>query len=625
MAKVLGEWIEGSYLPGSTGPQGITGVSGGIGLQGATGGQGITGYSGLDGLMGVTGYGETGVQGLTGFKGVRGDNGGIVGLTGIQGETGPSGGEKGEIGSTGIQGETGFQGETGVGQPGDAGVAGATGIQGATGLQGETGVKGSTGLRGITGPVGLIGFTGVGPQGDQGLKGATGVIGVTGAQGIDGLQGVIGLQGVTGVTGIKGATGVQGDTGIQGSQNYTANTAQTLYTERTIELSGVVTGSASFDGSSNVEIKTTPKGGILYIGNKTINGSSWSSGTCWFKVATKTMTTINSESHLVLQVSHRNTTTLAKQYGTLKISFRTKGNLTDSDFVSYASAYWVNGTSSINTIRYALGKTTSAGTATIDVWISSDNKWETIDYTVVDEGTASGISWDVWTVYSYQTTVNDSKIVYTRPTSSSYIESTILPLSSNVPRGSYIPVGSGYWFCAAYCEFISTSNKEINLSIYGSDRVPYTLSARNLTYLLKLVSDWTYSTTLQHTASDLAFIYKTSDTQSNEIELVTYSNSSTKGAVALWVRVDSSMEGRSFTVLEEGTKTTREGIFSLYPNTVFGSNEYGSPTGISGMTIGVTQNPTEYTAINADKVDGYHIYAGVSGPSSSTATISFVF
>jgi hypothetical protein len=89
--------------------------------------------------------------------------------------------------------------------------------------------------------------------------------------------------------------------------------------------------------------------------------------------------------------------------------------------------------------------------------------------------------------------------------------------------------------------------------------------------------------------------------------------------------IDGSMEGRSFTVLEEGTKTTREGIFSLYPNTVFGSSSYGSPTGTSGMVMGTTQNPTEYTAINADKVDGYHIYAGVSGPASGANSISFVF
>jgi hypothetical protein len=153
---------------GERGPQGSTGVQG---IQGVTGPTGATGVQGIQGVTGPTG--ATGVQGIQGVTGPTGATG-VQGITGPTGATGPQGitGPTGATGPTGIQGPSGLRGSTGP-----IGITGPTGATGPTGIQGPTGATGPTGPIGITGPTGATGPTGItGPTGATGPAGPNNVI-----------------------------------------------------------------------------------------------------------------------------------------------------------------------------------------------------------------------------------------------------------------------------------------------------------------------------------------------------------------------------------------------------------------------------------------------------------------
>jgi hypothetical protein len=169
-------------------------------MQGSTGTQGIQGLTGLDGIQGP--QGETGLDGIQGPQGDQGPQGetGVDGIQGPQGDQGP----QGETGIDGIQGPQGDQGSQG-----ETGVDGIQGPQGDQGPQGETGVDGIQGPQGDQGPQGETGVDGIqGPQGDQGFQGETGIDGIQGPQGDTGL----GVQGYQGETGLQGVTGPEAPT-----------------------------------------------------------------------------------------------------------------------------------------------------------------------------------------------------------------------------------------------------------------------------------------------------------------------------------------------------------------------------------------------------------------------------
>jgi hypothetical protein len=118
-------------VTGTTGPQGLPGVTGTTGPQGSQGAPGVTGPTGPTGPQGNPGV--AGSTGPTGPKGITGD-------TGPQGPTGPTG-PTGQTGFTGSQGDRGQTGPVGATGPDNAnpGPTGPTGERGPTGESGGGG------------------------------------------------------------------------------------------------------------------------------------------------------------------------------------------------------------------------------------------------------------------------------------------------------------------------------------------------------------------------------------------------------------------------------------------------------------------------------------------------------
>jgi len=213
--------------------------------------------------------GETGPRGYPGGKGQAGTRGG-QGMSGTPGADG----DRGETGPRGSQGSRGYQGgsadcasETVV-PPGavDKAVAATGNAATATKLKvaqkiSLSGVNGSALFDGET-PCNIITTGGpTGPDGDQGEPGAKGGDGARGPTGYTGYKGSAGMSGYRGLEGAPGATGGQGQAGPTAyCEAYLPEltdderTEAELSSNLLITISGVVSGSTTFDGAVNVDI-----------------------------------------------------------------------------------------------------------------------------------------------------------------------------------------------------------------------------------------------------------------------------------------------------------------------------------------------------------------------------------
>jgi hypothetical protein len=188
--------------PGTVGPQGVQGISGGIGPAGATGPQGVRGDPGPQGVAGPTG--STGAIGPQGPQGLKGDTGapGATGARGLQwmgayvsgtnyavGDAVAFGGSSyvsladGNIGNT-----PGFSGVTQwalLSAKGDAGAAGTPGSNGSNGSNGAAATvqvgsvaTGAAGTQVSVQNVGTANAAVLNFSIPQGAKGAAGIAGL---------------------------------------------------------------------------------------------------------------------------------------------------------------------------------------------------------------------------------------------------------------------------------------------------------------------------------------------------------------------------------------------------------------------------------------------------------------
>jgi hypothetical protein len=255
----------------------------------------------------------------------------IIKVSNQTGPTGPAGpqGQQGDTGPQGPQGDQGIQGLTGP--TGPAGAKGDQGIQGIAGAQGPQGPQGATGPQGPSGTVDTSSMNAaIDARVDTTFVNNLSVDAGT-IDGLDSTQfeqtsnknqnnGYAGLDGTGKVgaaqlpsyvddvaeyanfasfpaTGETGKIYIAQDTGDvyrwSGSSYVQINDAVTsadqatrLATARNIELTGPITGSASFDGTANASISTT-----LDLSGKTT--SDLAEGTNKYYTDTKVQTVID--------------------------------------------------------------------------------------------------------------------------------------------------------------------------------------------------------------------------------------------------------------------------------------------------------------------------------------------
>jgi hypothetical protein len=179
-----GNWVDGGFLQGPEGPQGIQGIEG---EQGPDGSRGFPGDQGDKGNPGATG--EKGLKGNAGIQGEKGLPGVGIEIIGSIDGSGPpppslcTGAGEGLIDENGViwvcDGSGSWTEIPGVpGSTGSKGDQGDNGNDGSKGEPGEQGIKGQRGEQGVKGTNGLGG-----PKGDEGKGGEKGIQGNKGEEG----------------------------------------------------------------------------------------------------------------------------------------------------------------------------------------------------------------------------------------------------------------------------------------------------------------------------------------------------------------------------------------------------------------------------------------------------------